>query len=92
VSSVVPWQTFDALVQFGSALHVQVPAPVQLWCALAHAVPAFHAVHPLPCTLHVWTPRPPHRVDAFVHAFVQHCALPAPPKHAPFVHGDVVAA
>ena len=85
-------QTFDALEQFGSVLHVHVPEPVQVWCAPGHAAPAFHAVHPLPWTWQVSTPRPPHRSAPLVHAFVQHWALPALPKHAPFVHGEVDAA
>jgi hypothetical protein len=42
----------------------------------------------LDCSAQVCTPPPPHWVDPFVHAFVQH----APALQAPFVHCDVIDA
>lgn len=87
-------QTVVVLVQLGSVLQAQAAAPaepVQCWW-VPHAVPAFQAVQPLPCTWHVWRPAPPHWVALAVQPLVQHCALPGLPKHAPFVHGDDDAA
>jgi hypothetical protein len=53
-------------------------------------MPALYAMQPLACAWQACTPAPPHFVAFAVHWFVQHDALPAEPKHAPFVHGDGV--
>ena len=44
-------QTVPTAVHVESTLHVQLAdpeGPMQVWCG-PHAVPAFHAVQPLPC-------------------------------------------
>lgn len=84
--------TLLADVQVGSAVHVHCAfgaVPVHVWC-VPQALPALYAVQPFPCVWHVCTPAPPHLVAFAVHWFVQHEALPAAPKHAPFEHAEGV--
>ena len=45
-------------------------------------------MQPLPWVVQVCTPAPPHLVALTVHWFVQHEALPAEPKQAPFEHAE----
>jgi hypothetical protein len=61
------------------------PEVVHVWF-VPQVLVLTHAVHPLPCVSHVWTPPPAHCVAPLVHALVQHEAVPAGPEQSPPEH------